>query len=55
MPRSPLPEPDPDTVTVRLPDGTLLIARLDPALPAGTSPLQRALHDLRTRYALTGG
>ncbi|MFF8610773.1 hypothetical protein ACF06X_33245 [Streptomyces sp. NPDC015346] len=39
-----LPEPDPDTLTVRLPDGTLvLIARLEPGLPVDRSPLRRAL------------
>ncbi|GGU62637.1 hypothetical protein [Streptomyces lavendofoliae] len=31
-------------VTARLPDGRLLIAHLDPQLPAHHSPLRRALH-----------
>ncbi|MFJ9810682.1 hypothetical protein ACIRTB_20885 [Streptomyces sp. NPDC101158] len=48
MPRPQLPEPDPDTVAVRLPDGTLVLARLDHEQPAA-SPLQRALNDLRTQ------
>ncbi|MFF8279955.1 hypothetical protein ACF05T_28280 [Streptomyces lateritius] len=44
MPRPTLPEPAPDTLTVRLPDGTLvLVAHLDPDLPDEHSPLRRAL------------
>ncbi|WP_329126065.1 hypothetical protein [Streptomyces sp. NBC_01353] len=43
-----LPEPDPDTLTVRLPDGTLvLVARIDPHLPEEQSPLRRALRTAR--------
>ncbi|MFE5483001.1 hypothetical protein [Streptomyces sp. NPDC056527] len=46
MPRPALPDPDPDTLVVRLPDGTLvLVARLDPDT-ADHSPLQRALKAL---------
>lgn len=42
MARPPLPEPDPDTLTVRLPDGTLvLVAHINPDTP--NSPLQRAI------------
>ncbi|MEU9703123.1 hypothetical protein [Streptomyces sp. NPDC047981] len=48
MPRPALPEPDPDTLVARLPDGTLvLVARLDPDRTADTSPLRRALQQIR--------
>lgn len=33
----------PDAVTARLPDGRLLIARIDLTIPEHHSPLQRAL------------
>ncbi|GGU12578.1 hypothetical protein [Streptomyces lateritius] len=52
MPRTTLPEPDPETLTVRLSDGTIvLVAHLDPDLPDDHSPLRRAL---RAASLLTG-
>ncbi|MFD7980205.1 hypothetical protein [Streptomyces sp. NPDC059071] len=47
MPRPQLPEPDPDTVTVRLPDGTFILIRVDPMQSIDSSPLQRVLRELR--------
>ncbi|MGW2207061.1 hypothetical protein [Streptomyces sp. NPDC001774] len=53
MTRPLLPEPDPDTLTVRLPDGTLVVADLDPNQPAEHSPLCRALNAARPPTART--
>ncbi|MFE5614092.1 hypothetical protein [Streptomyces sp. NPDC056524] len=53
MPRPMLPEPDPDTLTVRLPDGTLVVAALDPNQPTEHSPLRRALNAARPPTAGT--